>query len=134
MDDAAATILHSAPLIAAAVAQLGTATGLTFAYVASGVVVTGRRLDAAFEPLHAAFTAAGWGTGVQHGASGADFSTRQSATFRPPWTLTRTNLPVTPPCATQPGGHGDAPAPAPAPADQTQDASTAPSAGQSYRP
>jgi len=123
MDDDAATIHQSAPLIAAAVAQLGTAAGLAFAYLASGVVVTGRRLDDAFDPLYTSFTTAGWRAALQHSE---DFRTLESVRFRPPWTLTIIGRPVMSPPDPEPHRRGDEQDPATA--DQADDSNPAASA------
>lgn len=84
--DHAAMVLDAAPIIAAVLAEHP--LRLAFAYSHSGVTVTGgRALDAAFEALIAAFTAAGWGYAVQY--SGRDWDVRESVRFDPPHLLTQ---------------------------------------------
>jgi hypothetical protein len=85
----AAMVLDSAPLIASGLAALGNAR-ITFAYSYLGVTVTGPDVGTAFDVIHPAFVAAGWGFSTRYDTT---FDHLQEVTFRPPHMLTRCGTP-----------------------------------------
>lgn len=87
----AAVVLDAAPIIASALATFGRAR-ISFEYSTSGVTVTGPALDRAFDALHAAFSAAGWGFSSRWAD---DYCLcRESVLFQPPHTLTQCGRPA----------------------------------------